>query len=240
MSLSSGTVPSATPWSNLKVAIPILGTLVFLSIAAAAWDRLPGDLSLMRLVQSGMNPFTEQPLSWVNTLGRGMILAVLTTGVVTGISTRGRWRIGAILGSVIALEAGAVFLLKALVDRPRPVLPTDLQILAESSTASFPSGHVTLTVVTFGAFVYLLTRHWLRKGNLRRLTFAILFVPILLTGPARVAWGVHWPSDVLGGYLLAFLGLQLLVVLHERFGTPTVPAAASASLGNLAGQYPRT
>ena len=62
----------------------------------------------------------------------------------------------------------------------------------------------------------MLALHWRAALWLRRCLVALLLVPLALVGPSRMAWGVHWPSDVLGGYLVALLGMLVLVAVLGR------------------------
>jgi membrane-associated phospholipid phosphatase len=95
--------------------------------------------------------------------------------------------------------------LKQLVDRPRP--PEEL-IRAGFSSPSFPAGHVMGPVVMYGALLWL-GLFWRGWGRWRRLA-AVSWSAVILatTGVVNVYLGVHWPTDVLGGYLW---GLVLLL-----------------------------
>ncbi len=101
----------------------------------------------------------------------------------------------------------AAFALKALVGRSRPGQgPTDDLV----ATASFPSGHVVRVTVTLGVLLALIAwdhPRWRMPAVLVSVAF------LLVVGAARVASGEHWPSDVVGGYLLggAWTDLALLV-----------------------------
>ena len=164
-----------------------------------------------------LNGYTEPVMGLVNGVGGAARPFILSLVVVAWLAYRKRHRLAAILVAVMAWELAAVALLKWVVHRPRPELPADLQVFADPSSYSFPSGHVTFATVFFGTLIYLLARHWEPTTWLRWVVLALLMVPVVLMGPARVAWGVHWPSDVLGGYLLALLGIQILVWLSHRY-----------------------
>ena len=99
---------------------------------------------------------------------------------------------------LFAAEAGGMLfstLLKELFDRPRP----DLEHAARVFTASFPSGHATLSAVTFLTLGALLTRVTAdRKAKLYFMGTAIVLT--VMVGLSRLYLGVHYPSDILAGW----------------------------------------
>ncbi len=101
---------------------------------------------------------------------------------------------------LLAAEAGGMListLLKELFDRPRP----DLAHAARVFTASFPSGHATLSAVTFLTLGALLTRVTAeRKSKLYFMATAIVLT--LMVGLSRLYLGVHYPSDILAGWCI--------------------------------------
>jgi undecaprenyl-diphosphatase len=101
---------------------------------------------------------------------------------------------------LLAAEAGGMLfstLLKQLFDRPRP----DLEHAAKVFTASFPSGHATLSAVTFLTLGALLTRVTDdRKSKLYFMGTAIILT--IMVGLSRLYLGVHYPSDVLAGWCI--------------------------------------
>jgi undecaprenyl-diphosphatase len=97
--------------------------------------------------------------------------------------------------------------IKESIRRVRP----DLGILGEGPRdPSFPSGHATQYTIFLGLLAYLAWRR-MRPGWFRRLIVTACLSMIALVGPSRVYMGQHWPSDVLGGYLLGG-GLVLLII----------------------------
>ena len=99
--------------------------------------------------------------------------------------------------------------LKALFDRPRPrPLNWDLELFGRPvvfpASPSFPSGHAVTSIVVFGTLAYLIIRLE-PTVRMRRWTLALTGGIILLIGLSRIYLGVHYPSDVLAGYLAGFV-----------------------------------
>ena len=102
--------------------------------------------------------------------------------------------------------------LKAAVDRARPVWPDPVD---SAHYAAFPSGHAMTATVVCGLLLWLLHRHGV--GRLAWRT-ALLLAVLSVTGVGltRVWLGVHWPTDVLGGWLLGALVVAAAVLVHRR------------------------
>ena len=105
--------------------------------------------------------------------------------------------------------------LKIIVDRPRP----EYQIVDPlQSGLSFPSGHSLLAVILGGVLVYLVGL-WVKPLLLRRAIQAILIMIVIGMGASRVYLGVHWPSDVIGSYVLGAMALVGLIGLRNAVAT---------------------
>lgn len=87
---------------------------------------------------------------------------------------------------------------KAAVDRGRPRWPDPVD---SAHYAAFPSGHALTAIVAFGLLLWLMTLHG-APARWLRLIIAVAAVSVLGVGFTRLYLGVHWPSDVLGGWLL--------------------------------------
>jgi undecaprenyl-diphosphatase len=116
-------------------------------------------------------------------------------------------------------------LLKAVFDRPRPrLVQGDLEVLgmhfAFPESPSFPSGHALTSAAVYGTLAFLVVRLEPTR-RMRRATLAGAGLLILGIGFSRLYLGVHYPSDVIAGYLAGFawatwcvLGVEAL----RRFG----------------------
>ncbi|MBM2826792.1 MAG: phosphoesterase PA-phosphatase related protein [Dehalococcoidia bacterium] len=193
---------------------------LLLAFCAYLWPRLPGDLEISLALQR----FTPYPLALllegVSWLGeRPVALATLLFCVATlGLL---RFKMEAL---IIALALAPTLInipLKELIGRPRPS-PELITVLDSGSTEfSFPSGHVLHCVVFFGILIYLAPK-LIPNLIIRRSVQATMAAMILLVGPSRVYLGAHWPSDVLGSYLLGSLYLGLLIAVYNQWGPPPV------------------
>ena len=103
--------------------------------------------------------------------------------------------------------------MKELVARPRPPMLL-VHVAHHLPGSSFPAGHV-LNLTVFAGFLCYLTCVHLAPSWLRTALIALLVAMIALMGIARIYAGEHWPSDVLGGYLLGILWLATTVEFYR-------------------------
>jgi len=112
-----------------------------------------------------------------------------------------------------------ILLLKAIYQRPRP-----LAELIKTAGYSFPSGHAFSSVVIYGLLGYVVWACFARRVWQRVLIIIVVTLLVLATGYARVYLGVHYPSDVVGGWIagvaVLFGSIVLLDALQKRWGQP--------------------
>ena len=99
---------------------------------------------------------------------------------------------------------------KFWIARVRPDLEPHLVVV---KTSSFPSGHATSSMIFYLTLAFALTRG--TRWRWPAVAGAVLLS--LLIGISRVMLGVHWPSDVVGGWAFGMLWVLLTLRLAERF-----------------------
>jgi undecaprenyl-diphosphatase len=129
----------------------------------------------------------------------------------------GAWRVALLIDFTLIGDL-VTFVVKSVVGRPRPTLEQVL-VYGHDVNPSFPSGHVVQYVVFFGILAYLSWEViYSSRGAWRLLggaLFAVCIALIGLVGPSRVYLGAHWPTDVIGGYLIG-AGLLLVLIAADR------------------------
>ncbi len=142
-------------------------------------------------------PWVEEMVRDITALGSFAFIIIIVTAAVGYLLLVHKYALAIV---VIGAELSGILmstLLKNAFDRPRP----DLDHAARVFTASFPSGHATLSAVTFLTLGALLTRtNADERVKLYFITVAVLLT--LLVGSSRVYLGVHYPSDVVAGWCL--------------------------------------
>ena len=101
--------------------------------------------------------------------------------------------------------------LKLIFYRERP----DINRLVEESGFSFPSGHSMVATGFYGFLIYLIYKN-MKNEKLRNIAIIGLTVLILLIGISRIYLGVHYASDVIGGFAIALAYLIVFVMLVKE------------------------
>ena len=120
------------------------------------------------------------------------------------------------IGISIIANLGIVTILnqiiKFIMQRPRP---TEFRIIEETGY-SFPSGHSMVSLAFYGYLIYLIYKY-INNKHLKRTLIIILSVLICIIGVSRIYLGVHYTSDVLGGFLISFAYLIIYIELVNKF-----------------------
>lgn len=204
-------------FENAKRTQVIFGTLAVLGLILSALAhfeaRFPGDLQVSLWFQS----FHGQPLlnamkgiSYVTGHWRAAVLVMVSAAIV--------WLyIGGLEGGLV-IFSGLIMTMneafKVLIGRPRPAADL-VNIFVVETGKSFPSGHAFFSVVVLGMMAYLIIIHQ-TKHYLKVLTASVFIVFILWIGASRIYLGVHWASDVIGGYIIGSLVLALEIWLYRQ------------------------
>jgi undecaprenyl-diphosphatase len=196
----------------------LLSLSITLSVLAAFHDTLPADTRIASWGQGLAFPgqtLADAVRSVTSTqliLAGGGALAIL-------LWLRGFRREALILAAGLIILPLLQLGIKEMVDRPRPTEATEgiVELRSSFNSPSFPSGHVMSSVYYFGFLAYLAVALPLATPA-RAVLAALSWAVLALTGPANVWLGVHWPSDVLGGYAWGIVLLLPVILACQRFG----------------------
>jgi membrane-associated phospholipid phosphatase len=195
---------------SLLAAMTAFGVLMFMVKTTQLWTL---DIEIAHALQSiDSPPFATlmNLVSWPGFSPQSYIIPAILVAVIYWAGLR--WE------AVSALVA-AVFppvmnvLVKDLVRRPRPPV-NFVHVFQILDSYSFPSGHVMFYVGFFGC-IWFLAYTLLKRSLLRTLLLIFFGSLIALVGISRIYLGQHWPSDVLGAYLLGGIILAVLIQFYR-------------------------
>ena len=193
------------------VILAALIAMVAACYLAATHDTFPGDADALSTLQGFRSQWLDSAAVAATSTAHPLVaLASIFALSLALFLTR---RIAYALPVFLALVPLGINLgLKALVERPRPEFSL---LMSPAGDPGFPSGHSVHALVLFGLLIFMLGGSvrlpWLRVGLQGLL---VLMIPAV--GASRVYLGGHWPSDVLGGYLLGGIGLVALIWVRKK------------------------
>lgn len=144
----------------------------------------------------------------VSDAGSPTAMAALAVVVALVLAWRRRWV--AVAGWVIAFVGGGAldWALKRIIHRPRPV---GAQEFLYGTSFSFPSGHAMGSLIGYGMLAYLLITFWAPARRHRLAVSIATGVLVLLIGLSRLYLGVHFLSDVIGGFAAGIVWLAVCI-----------------------------
>jgi membrane-associated phospholipid phosphatase len=170
-----------------------------------------------------LSPTLDSLMGYISFLGTIDFYLILLPFIYWVISAPLGFRVLLVLLSTDFL--GITF--KQLLHQPRPYWVGDVQALAEETSYGIPSTHASDTIAVWGYLAYKINKAWL---------WVVTFLLVLLIGMSRMYLGVHFPTDVLGGWLLGLVGI-FLVVKGEAWLSPYLkkqPISVLIGIGFLA------
>lgn len=145
----------------------------------------------------------------ITDMGSAEAIIALSVAVLAWFAYHKRASHFMVLATAITGSAAMIYLMKHTFLRARP--PMFLHLVSEDSF-SFPSGHTFISLVFYGLLMYFVIRH---EYTLRAkiLTCIASGIFIFLVAFSRVYLGVHWPSDVLGSWVMGGMWLGIIIWL---------------------------
>ncbi|GAA5061001.1 phosphatase PAP2 family protein [Nocardia callitridis] len=193
--------------------------LLALIVAIVTWAVVSGhsmtsfDVPLMNWAVEHRHGWLDTVFTVISTLGGSVAMWVLALIACGWYAAHRRWPEFAV---VVIAGVGTLLLvrvLKYVVDRDRPPLAIRLVTVENQS---FPSGHSLGSIGVIGILVGVFVLGEARRSSRAALvTVAVVFVA--LVGVSRVYLGVHWPTDVLGGWAIGAWWVLLCRTGYLRF-----------------------
>ncbi len=198
------------PRRNVVVGTVILATLVCLLVfvALASVALQPGvpsiDLSLSSRLHEIASPAMDQLLSVITDLGSTGVLILVALVAAVALELRGKRAQALFVVLAVVATLALNGLLKLIIARPRP----ESEWAGIASGTSFPSGHSMNAFVVYVALALVAWQLWGRRVGIVALVLALMLATAV--GVSRIYLGVHWPTDVMGGFVAGILCLLIV------------------------------
>ena len=200
---------------SLAVVIFVICALGFSLISVLVSNHMTYhfDSTIISWVQGLEAPNLTVVMKFFTTIGSGLPIVIISIVIMAilyhflGHRRELLFLIWVMIGSALMNK-----LLKLVFQRTRPTLHR----IVEANGYSFPSGHSVAAFALYGALTFLIWKH-VHKANGRILIIIVSSLFIVTIGISRIYLGVHYPSDVLGGYLMSACWLTLSIGLYRRY-----------------------
>lgn len=191
-------------WQWIIAIICIIG---FIAIAEDVFHKeiMKGDIVGYDIISRLSKLKFATPVAKFITNFGGTIFITLSAIALVIIIKNKKIKISIVVNLLIATLSSQI--LKRILQRPRP---TGIR-LVEVSGYSFPSGHSTVSMAFYGYLIYLIYKN-IENKYLKWSLITLLSVLICLIGASRIYLGVHYTTDVLGGF---FLSISCLIIFVE-------------------------
>jgi undecaprenyl-diphosphatase len=213
-------------------ALFAFGVFAIFALTVARGMTQATDEAVLRWFEARRSPAGDFIMTEATTLGNISVLAMLIiTAALVLWATGHRWSVLLLLlGGVGGVSINSA--LKEWFDRARPEV---VEAIAHVASPSFPSGHAMNSLIVYGSLAYVVARLGPTR-LLRHATWAGAALMIAVIGTSRVYLGVHYPSDVIAGFLagagwlvLLPAAVAVLQYFHPGREQRPVPAAAPSS-----------
>lgn len=155
------------------------------------------------------NSFFDNFFTTITKFGNTISIFCITVVLLIFLSKKDRY----ILGTTVLVTVLLNQLVKYTIQRPRP----NHMKLIKQGGYSFPSGHSMISIAIYGFLIYFVNKN-IKNNYLKYFIISILVLLILGIGCSRIYVGVHYPSDVLAGYILSSIILITIISIFNQKG----------------------
>lgn len=191
---------------NLVIGLSIIFVILMISVIFGWTEGF--DTFVYELVISTRCDFLDKFFKFITDLGDKSFIIGLVVGVVLVL----RNSVGYLYATLAVDTVITNFIFKQLIRRDRP----DVLKLIKQGGFSFPSGHSMISMSMYGMLIYLCYKK-IKNKYIKWIICSLLGILILSIGLSRVYLGVHYISDVLGGFILSFIMVVLYTELINKF-----------------------
>ena len=197
---------------NLKWIILFICLVGFLAIAEDVFHKeiMMKDIIGYKLVSTFLISDFATPIAKFITNFGGAIFLIIAT-IILFILIKNK-KIGFSIISNLVIVTILNQSLKNILQRPRP---NEFRIIEETGY-SFPSGHSMVSMAFYGYLIYLIYRY-VKNKYLKWTLIVLLSILICTIGISRIYLGVHYTSDVLGGFLISISYLVIYISAVNKF-----------------------
>lgn len=198
--------------NNLKWIILFICLIGFLALAEDVFNKeiMNGDILGYKFISTFLiSDFATPIAKFITNFGGAIFIAMVAIFLAIIIKNK---KIAISILANLVIITGLNQLLKRILQRARP---TEYRIIQETGY-SFPSGHSMISMAFYGYLIYLIYKN-VKNKYIKWISISLLSILICLIGISRIYLGVHYTSDVLGGFLISISYLVIYISAVNKF-----------------------
>ena len=197
----------------LALIIVVAGINIFLELTESLQRNflIQYDRKITDFIISFRSPKLNKILQFITNIGDiyGYLAVVFISSIAFYLKFK-NWRFVIQMIFVLGISALSNLALKQVINRPRP----NVEHLVSVTTLSYPSGHAMSAISFYGFLIYLFygfkMNKWIKSGII--LFFTLLIFAI---GISRIYLGVHFPSDIAGGFIAGLIWVAFCIIIFN-------------------------
>jgi len=197
----------------ISFLIVVLGINLFVELTSKVKNEMMGsfDEQVTNYVLSFRNDTLTDYFVFVTDVGdvNGYLIILLITVILSWLVFK-KWKYVWQITLVLALATLSNMMLKRFIDRARP----EIEHLVSVKTLSFPSGHAMSSMAFYGFLIYLIYKLKIHRA-LKAVFITLFSILILSIGLSRIYLGVHFPSDVAGGWIAGLIWVFFCILIFN-------------------------
>lgn len=194
---------------NIKIVIATIACFIFLVILRDIFTYEITNYDIWFhdvLINNYESDLTTSIMIFITTFGSGIVLVLISCYLFIKNRKIGIYSLTNLI-MIFILNT----IVKFIVQRPRP---SGYNMIVESGY-SFPSGHSMVSTAFYGFIIYLIYKY-LKSNKLKLIYISILFLLIIFICISRIYLGVHYASDVLGGFFFSIMYLMIFIMCINK------------------------
>ncbi len=199
-------------WAFIISVVSLIG-FSLMAILISRHQILAFDSAIISYIQGLETPTLTAIMKFFTFVGSGNAIFVIAVVVMFFLYVLLHHRSELVFFAIVIAFASLLNqMLKDFFHRARP----DFHRLVEIGGYSFPSGHAMAAMAVYGALAFILWRHIPTRIG-RSILIILSAIMIFMIGISRVYLGVHYPSDIIGGYFASALWLTIAIWFYQRY-----------------------
>ncbi len=198
--------------NNFKWIILFICLIGFFALAEDVFNKeiMNEDIIGYKFISTFLiSDFATPIAKFITNFGGAIFIAVVAIFLAIIIKNK---KIAISILANLVIITGLNQLLKRILQRARP---TEYRIIQETGY-SFPSGHSMISMAFYGYLIYLIYKN-VKNKYIKWISISLLSILICLIGISRIYLGVHYTSDVLGGFLISISYLVIYISAVNKF-----------------------